>query len=606
MPSDFTRVSNPETSYAPEAVFTPQSLLDAMEAPGASYEGLARKAEERWRQNHDVDWLIPWSLSLWRARDYAASLEVLELGKEKLRSSVDYLTLRGMVLRRLPGRQSEACSSYKSALAIAPYRSDIYFNMGNILREDLQEYELAVRSYQLSLQLDPNSSRGWLNYAIALQEVDRLDDSARAHVNGLCLDPLNADAWNNAGLCALADGLIDKALQFFLYSLSLDCNSSAAFINAGNALVELLSPQDALTYLDRAIELEGGSNASANALWNTSLVRLLMGEYRIGWSLYEARFRTKQFEGTFIPSIGPRVTCLSELPPSNAASSDHLLIWSEQGIGDSIQFCRYLLLLKERGVPFSYQAPASLVLLMRNWLGLGEAVVDSKSSNPSNDSRPHVPLLSLPNLFGTELDTVPVLSGYLSSPGPAPPSLLVSPPPGGISIGIVWASNPDNKAMYRKKSIPLDFLMPRLVDLMDLDLAEVHSLQVGEDADQIISWSEHPRLTNWNGLLGDFSDTAYVVQQLDLVIAVDTAVAHLSAALNRPTWLLLPANADFRCLRACSDSPWYPSMRMFRQCYRNDWISVVSHVHRALDQLVLLDIGSLVSSRSSSQLKRVS
>lgn len=552
-----------------------------------------------------MDWLIPWALALWRANDYVAALSVLDRDKGQLRDNVDYLVLRAMVLRRLPGRQDEAFSIYKSASLKAPDRSDIYFNMGNILRDDLQLFDMAIKAYQGSLQLDPWSSRGWLNYAIALQEVDLLAESAKAHACGLCLDPLNADGWNNAGLCALADGRIDQALRFFLFSVSLDSESPAAHVNAGNALVELLSPQDALTHLSRAIALEGESKASSNGLWNMSLVQLLLGDYRQGWLLYETRFATKQFQDTVLPTSGPRVVSKSELPAPDSNPAEHLLVWSEQGMGDSIQFCRYLLMLKDLNVPFQFMSRSSLVSLMRDWLQLGDVVIEDKSTDPTTDSRPHIPLMSLPHLFGTELQTVPVLRGYLRAPGPPPCSLAVAPPPGGISIGIAWASNPDNKSMYRKKSIPLEILMPRLVDLMDLDLIEVHSLQVGDDAEQLSPWRNHPRLTDWNGRLRDFSETAHVIQQLDLIISVDTAVAHLAGALDRPTWLLLPANADFRWLQFRTDSPWYPSMRLFRQRVSNDWISVVDQVNEAFNQLFLLDIHALIASRTPSQLSPV-
>ena len=594
------------SSYASAGFTTPQGLLDAIGQPAAPFLDLARRAEVFWCQANNIDWLIPWALALWRASEYTAALEVLERGSGQLDSSVDYLSLKGMVLRRLPGRKYEAFAAYKAAIAIAPFRADIYFNMGNILREDLQSFELAVKAYQFSLQLDPYSPKVWLNYAISLQEIDRLDESSYAHSIGLCLEPSNADAWNNAGLCALANNRIDKALRFFLYSISLDRSSSAACINAGNALVELLSPQDALSYLDRAIQLEGGSNASANALFNTSLVRLLLGEYRIGWKLYESRFNTKQFESTTIPSSGPRILNYSDLPDTNALPGQELLVWSEQGLGDSIQFCRYLLILKQFGIPFVYQTRDSLLPLMRDWLGLGASVISSDSQEFPDESRPHIPLLSLPHLFETDLHTIPSLNCYLRNDASPPKSLLVESPPGGISVGVVWASNPDNKAMYRKKSIPLSLLMPRFLDLMNLDLIQLHSLQVGEDSNQISPWIDHPRLTNWDGKLNDFSDTAHVVQQLDLLICVDTAVAHLAGALDRPTWLLLPANADFRWLQDRTDSPWYSSMRLFRQKQRNDWISVVREVHKSLDKLFLLNIDSLVSSRSLTQLNQAS
>ena len=147
--------------------------------------------------------------------------------------------------------------------------------------------------------------------------------------------------------------------------------------------------------------------------------------------------------------------------------------------------------------------------------------------------------------------------------------------------------------MYRSKSCPLELLMPRLKQLMDLDLINLHILQVGSDRDQLVPWKNHEHLIDWGERLPDFAATAMVIKQLDLVISVDTAVAHLAGALHRPTWLLLPHNADFRWLRDRSDSPWYPSMRLFRQPGVKDWSGLVAEVNDALDQLVMFDVNSL-------------
>ena len=148
--------------------------------------------------------------------------------------------------------------------------------------------------------------------------------------------------------------------------------------------------------------------------------------------------------------------------------------------------------------------------------------------------------------------------------------------------------------------------MPRLVQLMDLDLIDVHVLQVGSDREQLDPWKDHERLTDWGDRLPDFAATATVIQQLDLVISVDTAVAHLAGALHRPTWLLLPQNADFRWLRERADSPWYPSMRLFRQPGVKDWSGLVAELNDALDQLVMFDVASLAESVGMNDLKDIS
>ena len=201
--------------------------------------------------------------------------------------------------------------------------------------------------------------------------------------------------------------------------------------------------------------------------------------------------------------------------------------------------------------------------------------------------------MSLPKVFQTEVHTIPSSVPYLVPNSPTPDHLRIDPPPGGLSVGLVWATNPDNKSMYKSKSMPVSVLMPTLLSLLNLDLVHLHSLQFGDDASQLEPWLSHDSITVWKDRLKDFSDTAYVIHELDLVITVDTAVAHLAGALNKPTWLLLPDNADFRWLKDITDSPWYPSMRLFRQPSRGDWVGVASDLSDALAELTLLEFTSI-------------
>lgn len=266
-------------------------------------------------------------------------------------------------------------------------------------------------------------------------------------------------------------------------------------------------------------------------------------------------------------------------------------------MGDAIQFGRYLALLDAAGIPYVFRSRKPLLRLFQQWFGCGERAVPQHTHTDSSDHSPQIGLMSLPRLFGTELTTVPSTTPYINPPGPPPESLRFTPPPGGLAVGLVWATNPDNKVMYRNKSLPLQLLLPPLLDLIDLDLIEVHSLQVGPDAEQLSPWRGRPGLRDWGPALSDFSETAHLIQQLDLVISVDTAVAHLAGALAKPTWLLLPHNADYRWLRQRSDCPWYPEMRLLRQSVQGDWASVISQVQQALNDLFLLDLEALAAAK---------
>ena len=583
--------------------------MDQINAEGAHLEELAEQGLDALEESRNQVWIIPTALAFWRAKEYEKSMSVLDRAEGSIVLSVDYQMMKGMVSRRLPNKKADAFIYYKNAAILEPARGDIYYNIGNLMRDDLEKPEIAVKSYQLSLKCDPDNSKTWLNYALTLNEIDSHSEAILAYHKGICLDPKNADAWCNTGLSYYALEQFKQAIRFFNYSLALDSDCSAPYVNIANSHLELCQPEKALPYLQKGITWEAieakekTGSPTHNSLWNLALVRLLLGQFKEGWELYEARFSTKQFSKFTVPSSGKRIIKLEDIPSSVMDSGEEIIVWSEQGMGDSIQFCRYLLLFDDMGINYKYISRPPLHDLMRDWLGLGDRVLEANSTDPENDFRAHIPLLSLPHLFNTQLENVPGFTPYIKSPGQIPDNLIVKTPPGGISIGITWATNRDNKAMYKNKTIPLEILMKPLLKLMDLDLIDLHSIQIGSDASHLEPWKYHPRLNDWNGKVKNFSDTAYVLEQLDLIISVDTGVAHLAGALNKPTWLLLCANADFRWLQHRNDCPWYPSMRLFRQTKRRDWDSVVDQLQLALDELFILDIEGLWSSRSSSQLR---
>ena len=293
-----------------------------------------------------------------------------------------------------------------------------------------------------------------------------------------------------------------------------------------------------------------------------------------------------------MPSAGPWLTTLEEARDRSQAG-DSILVWGEQGLGDVIQFFRYLPILQELGISFTFCTQPTLIPLLRDWGPQNITLLDQNQLKDPWNKAPHFALLSLPRLLRSDLTTIPTVTPYLQPPGPPPEHLIVPTPPGGISVGLVWASNPGNKSMYRHKSLPLKLLLPRLLPALNNNLIELHSLQVGDDAAQLAPWLELDGIHNWNGKLGDFSDTAHVVHQLDLLISVDTAVAHLAAALAIPTWILLPNNADFRWLHKRKDSPWYDMARLFRQPTTNDWKGCIDQVIDCLGETVGLDLEQL-------------
>jgi len=568
-----------------------ESYAEALEQAVACPPGAALEALLSQLAGHPQG-LLGQAMALWRLHRYQEALALLEHHRsDACSANVQFWVLLGMAARQVDGQAQLALQAYQRALQLAPQRADIHYNLGNLLLD--RDPQAAEAAFRQSLCLDPCHAACWHNLAMLLQQADRYAEAAAAHVVSLQLDPTVADVWCNLGLTLLAQDRHAAAQRCFGQAISLDPCHGASHTNMGTALIrQSLHPEQALACLQRGVELQP---SSADSLWNLALADLLLGNFRRGWAYYEARLKTKTAVAHEVPSAGSIPASLQACPK---AGDPPLLVWSEQGLGDALQFGRYLALLDAAGVPFEFRCRKPLLRLFRHWFGLGDRVQLETGQTDPADLRPHCPLMSLPRLFGTELATIPSVLPYIHPPETPPAHLQVSPPPGGLAVGLVWAGNASNRQMYRQKSIPLALLMPRLLDLINLDLIELHCLQVGPDARQLDPWRHHPRLTDWSAQLTDFADTAHVVRQLDLVITVDTAVAHLAGALNRPCWLLLPRNADFRWLRDRADSPWYPGcMRLFRQQTPGDWSSVVQQLKDAWDALTLFNLDALVAAK---------
>lgn len=527
--------------------------------------------------------LIPCVLSLWQEGRFLEAYKITEKAPPTFFSNPEFLIVRGMVARYCDGLSSIAIDSYERAISLDPTRADAYYNLANLYADT--NISAAVPLYLQSLALNSTDSKSWHNLGIVLNKLKEYNASASCLRQAVKLAPDNCEIYCNLGLAHQGTQHFELAKRSFLTAISTDQTHAASYINLGNALVDLRSPVQALDYLQRGVALSGGA---ANSVWNLSLVYLLLGEYQLGWALYESRFLTESFSNSPAPSSGDPIQDIAQLKTD---PEQPYVVWSEQGLGDSIQFGRYLSLLKHLSIPFVLLTREPLAQLFVDWFHISDVQVLQKGMNQIF-SAPHIPLMSLPRLFSTTLDTIPSATPYISSSSPIPPSLQLPSSPGGLSVGIAWAANPDNKSMYEVKSIPLADLIRPLVKLVDLDLIDLHSLQYGNDLDQIDS-NPHLVMRQWHHEIKNLSDTAFIVSQLDLVITVDTALAHLSGALGKPTWLLLPYNADFRWLYEGSSSPWYPSMTLFRQTAQGDWSSPIEQIQSHFETLLQINYTKL-------------
>lgn len=470
---------------------------------------------------------------------------------------------RGVVLTELQ-RWDDALASYRRAIGFQP-RSPRYFNnLGNVLQR-LHRWADALAAYESALALRPDYVEALVNCGVVLRQLRRWDEALRRYDAALAIRPGHAEALNNRAVALRETNRWEESVESCRQALATRPGYPEALNNLGFALHELGRFDEALRSYEQAIEARPDF---AEANWNMALLHLARGEYLKGWKLFEWRWKTEDIA----PSMRtfPRPLWLGREPLEGKT----ILVHSEQGLGDTIQFARFLGPLRRRAARVILESPRALVTLMASSFPEVD-VVASNADTPDFDF--HCPLASLPYAFGTTLETIPGGAAYLAPSDEA--RRRWSEKLGSRTrarVGLAWAGNPALRNDHNR-SIPF----ARLAPLLDLDI-EFHSLQKDiRDSDRA-AVERDGRMKTWGAELADFSDTAALVLGLDLVISVDTASAHLSGALGRPTWIALPYRADYRYLLDRSDSPWYPSARLFRQQRPGDWDGVVSDIRKTL------------------------
>ncbi len=428
----------------------------------------------------------------------------------------------------------EALASYDRAFAVQPDYAEALFNRGNTLQE-LKRLDEAVASYDRALTMRPDYAEAFNNRGNALKELKRLGEALASYDRALAVRPDYAEGLNNRGV----------------------------------ALQELKRLEEAMASYDCALTVQP---AYAEAHWNKSLLQLLTGDLDAGWREYEWRWKTESL-GLFKREFAQPLW-LGE----NGIEGKTILLHSEQGFGDTIQFCRYVPLVARRGARVLIQAPASLQGLMASFADVAQ-VISAKGKLPQFDLQ--CPLLSLPLAFGTKIESIPANVPYLTVPLESKKNWNITRElKRRITIGLIWAGRSTHKKDHNR-SINLRSLLK----LLDVNALFV-SLQKDVSPEDAAVLKERIDLVHLGDKLKTFSETAAVISNLDLVISVDTSVAHLAGALAKPVWVLLPFIPDWRWLLDREDSPWYPTARLFRQNIPGDWSSVISRVVVELENLL--------------------
>jgi tetratricopeptide (TPR) repeat protein len=466
-------------------------------------------------------------------------------------------------------RPGEALASYDAAIALRPDFAEAHDSRGVVLTA-LRRPEEALVSHDVALALRPGDADAHYNRGVALGALKRPEEALVSHEAAIALNPGHAMAHHNRGVALAEIRRSGEALASYDRAISLKPDYVEAFSNRGILLLEQRLDRQALENFDAAIALEPDH---VDAHFNRSLALLSMGELGAGFAEYRWRLRLARFRDA-LPALP------YPMWEGQSLSGASILIRCEQGFGDSLHFIRYARLLAAMGARVTVLAQPALVSLFRSVPdievrdSLGEAAFDF-----------HVPLMCLPRLLGTTLETVPAEVPYLFAEADKVDhwAKRLSDLGAGTKVGLVWAGDsrrhePDANATDRRRSLTLAQFAP----LGRVPGVHLVSLQKGEPAEQTLCPPDGLRICDMTADLNDFSDTAALVANLDLVITVDTSVAHLTGALGKPVWILSRFDGCWRWLNGREDSPWYPTARLFHQQAPGDWDEVIARVAAAL------------------------
>jgi tetratricopeptide (TPR) repeat protein len=471
------------------------------------------------------------------------------------------------------GRKDEAILSYLQALKVNSDDWDAAYRAGLLLHE-MGRREEALACFNLHQRMTAESALKPLMRALALFILNRVEEGLPDIKNAHALDPANPAICNFVGMFLARLGREDEALPWYDRSLNLQPNAMGALSNKAFALNHLHRFAECLALYDRIRTVDPNN---MRGVFQASLVHLLTGNFEAGWAEQEARWA---ISGLSIARFGfsqPR--WLGKEPVDGKT----ILVFEDEGAGDTIQFARYAPMLTARGAHVILSVTDPVLPLLAGMHGIAQCVSRSVNTPPAFDLQ--CPITSLPLAFETRLDTIPPGLGYLPQPEEARQQVWearLSDRLGTdrkLRVGLVWSGNPRHVNDHNR-SIPLRMLLR----LLDADAAFVSLQKDPKPEDAAVL--EQAGIIDLAAQLTDFSETAALISRLDLVITVDTSVAHLAGALGRPTWILLPYLPDWRWLLDRDDSPWYPTVRLFRQDATRDYSSVVARARSELDVMI--------------------
>jgi tetratricopeptide (TPR) repeat protein len=451
----------------------------------------------------------------------------------------------------------------RRAIRARPRDASAHYALGRVW-EAAGRYAEAESSYRASVALDPTNAKAHNNLGAVLHIRGRLEEALDCYRKALQLDPAQPQANQNYAAIVNDPGAQQAAIEGYLRQTAANQNDAAAFRHLANVYFEQGRKEEALAGLERAIALEPDD---ANSHFAKASLLLSLGKYAEGWKEYEWRWRTEAFKS-------PAVRFPQPMWDGDKLDAQ-VLMHGETGFGDMLQFVRYAPLVAQRCAGVILECQPQLKSLLAGLDGVTQLVAQGEPLPPF---AAHIPLIRLPHVFGTTLEDIPWRGAYVHADSARIAEWRAALQPGaGLKVGLAWTGNPQNLG-NPKRSITLAELAP----LARVPGVRFYSLQKGAGAEQAVAASSSIRLVDLTGRIRDFSDTAALIELLDVVITIDTSIAHLAGALAVPTWVMLSHSPDWRYHLERSDNPWYPTMRLFRQPRASDWASVVEQVSKAL------------------------
>jgi len=491
-------------------------------------------------------------------KDFETSLELIN---QSIALNSQYATAyanRGVVLQELQ-RYEEALESYNSAIALNPNHADTYFKRGNVLRR-VRRYEEALASYVQALRINPNHADILFHCGNILHVLHKHEEALKLYQKALSINPNHASVYSNLGNVFKALERYDEALKSYNQAIALQPRHADAHSNRGYLLQELKQYDEVLKSYDQAIIIDPNHS---DAHWNKSLLWLLLGDFKQGFEEYEWRWTQESFTSLKRNFTQPLWLGVEDIKGKT------ILIYEEQGLGDTLQFCRYIEHVSRRGAQVIFEVREPLYHFLQHLNGVDQCILWGE---PLPEFDYYCPLLSLPLAFKTTLTTIP------NTPHLNVDALKVMYWQETLKhitkpkIGLVWSGGTVHKNDHHR-SITLEMLLRYLPQEYDY-------ISLQKELRQI----DQPTLENSTNVhffgneLHDFTDTAGLCACMDLVISVDTSVAHLAGSLNKETVILLPFAPDWRWLDNKEDTPWYPSAHLLRQTHINDWESCLANL----------------------------